>query len=66
MRTEGITKFFADFPDHAAHSLANIPLGRLGDPEADAGAFAVFLASEGGHYITGETISIDGGRYMRP
>ena len=66
MKTEGITKFFADYPDHAAHSLANIPLGRLGDPEHDAGALAVFLSSDGGHYITGETISIDGGRYMRP
>jgi NAD(P)-dependent dehydrogenase (short-subunit alcohol dehydrogenase family) len=66
MKTEGITKFFADYPDHAKHSLANIPLGRLGDPEKDAGALAVFLASDGGHYITGETISIDGGRYMRP
>jgi NAD(P)-dependent dehydrogenase (short-subunit alcohol dehydrogenase family) len=66
MKTEGITKFFADYPDHAKHSLANIPLGRLGDPEKDAGALVVFLASEGGHYITGETISIDGGRYMRP
>ena len=66
MQTEGITKFFADYPDHARNSLANIPLGRLGDPEKDAGALVVFLASEGGHYITGETISIDGGRYMRP
>jgi NAD(P)-dependent dehydrogenase (short-subunit alcohol dehydrogenase family) len=66
MQTEGITKFFADYPDHAKNSLANIPLGRLGDPEKDAGSLVVFLASEGGHYITGETISIDGGRYMRP
>ena len=66
MQTEGITKFFADYPDHAKNSLANIPLGRLGDPESDAGALIVFLASDGAHYITGETISIDGGRYMRP
>ena len=46
--------------------LANIPLGRLGDPEKDAGSLAVFLASEGAHYLTGETFNIDGGRCMRP
>ncbi|MFZ5654079.1 MAG: 3-oxoacyl-ACP reductase FabG [Pseudomonadota bacterium] len=43
--------------------LAAIPLGRFGRPEEIA-AVAVFLAGEGGAYITGETIQINGGMYM--
>ncbi len=37
-----------------------IPLGELGQPEWIAAVFA-FLASEDGHYITGEAIVADGG-----
>jgi NAD(P)-dependent dehydrogenase (short-subunit alcohol dehydrogenase family) len=66
MLTEGSKEFFDANPEHYKHSLANIPLGRLGDPERDAGSLAVFLASEGGHYLTGDTFNIDGGRCMRP
>lgn len=40
--------------------LANIPLKRLGKPGDVAGA-AVFLASEDASYITGTTITVDGG-----
>jgi len=66
MLTEGMKGFFDANPEHQKHSLANIPLGRLGDPEKDAGSLVVFLASEGAHYLTGETFNIDGGRCMRP
>ncbi len=66
MLTEGSKEFFEANPEHYKYSLANIPLGRLGDPEKDAGALVVFLASEGGHYLTGDTFNIDGGRCMRP
>ena len=66
MLTEGSKEFFDANPEHYKHSLANIPLGRLGDPEADAGELVVFLASPGAHYLTGETFNIDGGRCMRP
>lgn len=38
----------------------NIPLGRAGKPDEVAGV-AVFLASPAGAYITGATITIDGG-----
>lgn len=36
-----------------------IPLGRLADP-ADQAALAVFLASAGGRYISGQAICVDG------
>jgi len=39
------------------------PLGRPGDPEEIADLIA-FLASENAGWITGETISIDGGRHL--
>jgi glucose 1-dehydrogenase len=40
--------------------LANIPLGRLGEPSEVAGVVA-FLASDDGAYVTGSTYFIDGG-----
>jgi glucose 1-dehydrogenase len=40
--------------------LANIPLGRLGQPSDVAGVTA-FLASDDAAYITGSTIVVDGG-----
>lgn len=40
-----------------------IPLGKSGQP-SDIAATAVFLASEGARYITGEVIRVDGGMGM--
>ncbi|AKG34681.1 MULTISPECIES: 3-oxoacyl-ACP reductase FabG [Paenibacillus] len=40
-----------------------IPLARLGLPEEIASA-ALFLASEGAAYMTGQTLHVDGGMYM--
>ena len=43
--------------------MADIPLKRLGAPE-DIAATVLFLASEQGGYITGQTLHVNGGMYM--
>jgi NAD(P)-dependent dehydrogenase (short-subunit alcohol dehydrogenase family) len=47
-------------PDNLKASTARTPLGRIGEPDEIAGA-AVFLASEAGRFMTGQSIVIDGG-----
>jgi NAD(P)-dependent dehydrogenase (short-subunit alcohol dehydrogenase family) len=66
MLTEGSRQFFEANPEHAEHSLANIPMGRFGEPELEIGALVVFLCMPGAHYITGDTFNVDGGRCLRP
>ena len=48
--------------EEAAKIAADIPLGRMGDPEEFARA-AVFLASPVASYITGVSLLVDGGQY---
>ena len=43
--------------------LSQVPLERLGDP-ADVAPLVAFLAGEGGRYITGQVIHVDGGLVM--
>ena len=42
----------------------NIPMGRMGQPE-DIAAVVSFLASPAACYVTGETIQVSGGLYIR-
>lgn len=44
--------------------LGQIPAGRLGDA-TEVAAVVAFLASEAAGYVTGETIHVNGGMYMR-
>jgi 3-oxoacyl-[acyl-carrier protein] reductase len=49
-----------DPPEAKAAYLAEVPAGRWGTP-ADVGAAVVYLASEGAGFVTGQTISVNGG-----
>lgn len=55
-----------DRPEESAAFLRTVPLGRVGDCEADIGRAAVFLCSKDASYITGGTLIVDGGQaYLR-
>ncbi len=56
-----MTKALSD--DQRNAMLKGIPLGKLGSPEDIANA-VLFLASDMGAYVTGETLHINGGMYM--
>ena len=51
-------------PTLQARLEARTPLGRIGDPETDIGPVAVFLASGMARHMTGQTLAVDGGRYL--
>lgn len=40
-----------------------VPLGRMGDPMTDIAPVVRFLLEDGSHYITGQTVIVDGGRF---
>jgi len=46
-----------------ARLLADMPLGRFAEP-SDLSSVVRFLASEGGGFITGATIDVNGGYVM--
>lgn len=49
-----------EHPDQMTTLLAEIPLGRMGQPR-EIGELAVYLASDAAAYVTGSTFFIDGG-----
>jgi NAD(P)-dependent dehydrogenase (short-subunit alcohol dehydrogenase family) len=52
----------ASYPDEAAKRATEtlIPLGRIGMPEDLVGA-VLFLASDESRWVTGSTVTVDGG-----
>jgi 3-oxoacyl-[acyl-carrier protein] reductase len=59
--TTAMTEKLADEPKQRL--LAGIPAGTFGTPQ-DVAACAVFLASEEGAYLTGQTLHVNGGMAM--
>lgn len=62
--TEGVESYIEANPGIEKRLLAGTPMRRFGDPEADIGRVAVFLASEDASYMTGQTLMADGGSLM--
>jgi len=54
-------EYFAANPEMTTAILQQIPAGRFGNAEKDVGPAAVFLASEGGGYVSGNTVFASGG-----
>ncbi|MCY3835006.1 MAG: 3-oxoacyl-[acyl-carrier-protein] reductase [Anaerolineaceae bacterium] len=58
------TEMTASLPESTLTSIRNaIPMARFGQA-SDVAAAVAFLASDGAQYITGQTLSVDGGMYM--
>lgn len=64
--TESLQEWREHYPELFEKTIQGIPLGRFGDPADDIGRVCVFLASEDAHYVTGETITLQGGSGLRP
>ena len=62
--TPAMARAYEANPQLEARINARTPLGRIGDPEADIGAVAVFLASDMARYVTGQTLIVDGGGFL--
>ena len=64
--TEGLQKFKEEYPERYEQTIKGVPMGRFADPEKDVGGLCVFLCSDEASYITGETITLQGGSGLRP
>jgi len=62
--TPAYVAFAEAAPENAAEMLEQNPMGRMGDPERDIGGVALFLASDDGRYVTGNTVFADGGSHI--
>jgi NAD(P)-dependent dehydrogenase (short-subunit alcohol dehydrogenase family) len=56
----GLTRASYADPERRRATIAQIPLGRLGEPEDIVGA-VLYLASDESRWVTGSTVTVDGG-----
>lgn len=64
--TESLEEWKANYPELFEKTIQSIPLGRFADPRNDIGRVCVFLASDEASFVTGETITLQGGSGLRP
>ena len=63
-KSAAFLRVMGEHPELLAAADASNPMGRIGDPYADIAPVAVFLASEGCAYLTGNTLFVDGGSHI--
>lgn len=64
--TESLKDWKEHYPELYEKTIQGIPLGHFADPKNDIGKVCVFLASDDASYVTGETITLQGGSGLRP
>ena len=63
-QSPAMVKAVQEDPPLAERLARRVPLGRVGDPEADVAPAVVFLGSDAARYVTGQTLVVDGGRFL--
>lgn len=64
--TAQLENFKNAYPDAFEKNVHTPPMGRFGDPEADIGRACVALTHPDFKYMTGETLTLEGGLGLRP
>lgn len=60
----GARTYLQSQPGGYERAVADYALGYIGDGHDDVAPVAIFLASDDSHYVTGQTIFVDGGHTM--
>lgn len=64
--TSQLENFKVAYPEAYEKNLKAVPMGRFGDPEHDIGRVCVLLGSPDFKYMSGETLTLEGGMGQRP
>lgn len=64
--TSQLENFKLSYPEAYEKNLKAVPMGRFGDPELEIGRVCVHLGSPDFKYMSGETITLEGGMGLRP
>lgn len=64
--TDQLETFKNNYPEAYEKNIKSIPMGRLGDVEDDIGNAVAMLCTDNFKYMSGQTISLQGGSSLRP
>src|SRR5690554_1885986 len=59
--TDGVKQWKEAFPEQYEEIISKNPMHRFGDPQKDVAPIIAFLLSEDSQYMTGQTLTADGG-----